>query len=371
MEDSTIKKKVLFVFPSLVSGGGEIVLLTLFNFLDRDKYEMHLILFEEKGVYLSDIPEFVQVYDLKKKSRFDFFKLVTKQAAMFKKVKPDIVMSFFSYTNLVTVLAGFFAGKKTRIIINEHSPLSPDLTHGRMLWLKKILYRIFYKYADICVVPSQGVKSDLVQSFGMDNKNIVVIYNPLDLDMINQLKEEAIDSAAPEKFIIAAGRLTESKGFRYLLEAYALIYKDIEEKLVIAGEGELEQELKKHAEDLGIEKNVVFAGFQKNPFKYMRRASALVLSSLWESFGLVIVEAMECGTPVIAADCFCGPSEIITNSVDGILVPVADVPQLANAMRLVLKDKELSLRLVRQGKARAKAFGIKNILPQYEALLQE
>jgi glycosyltransferase involved in cell wall biosynthesis len=153
-----------------------------------------------------------------------------------------------------------------------------------------------------------------------------------------------------------------------LLKAYALIHAHIKEKLVILGEGEERPSLEGLVKDLGIADKVIFAGFQPNPYPFMKHASLFVLSSIFESFALVIVEAMACGAPVVATDCLSGPSEIITDGVDGVLVPPADEKKLAEAMSRVLRDPALRARLIEKGRERAQFFDIKRILPEYEAI---
>jgi len=101
----------------------------------------------------------------------------------------------------------------------------------------------------------------------------------------------------------------------------------------------------------------------------MKQATAFVLSSLFEGFGNVIVEAMALGVPVIATDCPSGPSEIITDNVDGLLVPPADAQSLAAAIERILSDDDLRERLAGEGQVRAKAFDPRHIARRYEEIL--
>ncbi len=139
-------------------------------------------------------------------------------------------------------------------------------------------------------------------------------------------------------------------------------------RLVILGDGGKRSNLEKLARQLGIERQVTFLGFQTNPFKYLARSDIFVLSSLWEGFALVIVEAMACGIPVISTRCPSGPDEIITDGVNGLLVPVADETALAEAILRLLKDKKLAVKLAQAGTKRAEDFAITKIIKQYEAI---
>ncbi len=362
------KKKVIFVINSLPGGGTEKVLVDMVNYLNPAQYDIALALFKKEGALLARIPDRVKIYDLKRSSRFSFAKMVIRLAVLLKNTDADTVMSFMFYSNLILILARILSGSQAKIIISEHEHLSSKLKHARLKHIKKFLCKMFYKYADVCVAPSEGIKNDLMILFRLDPAKIAVINNPLDLSAIDKLK--GMEAEHPkDKYILAVGRLTEQKGYGYLLRAYSLICKDIDEKLVILGEGEDEDKLKRLAKDLGLEQRVLFLGFQDNPYRFMRRASVFVLSSLWESFALVIVEAMASGTAVIATDCPVGPNEIITNGVNGVLVPPADERAMARATLELLKNEDLRKRFIEAGRARAKDFSIEKIMPAYEKIL--
>jgi len=363
-----MKKKVMFVIPSLAGGGAEKVLNDLLRHLDKDKYAISLALFEKKGVYLSNVPGYVKIYDLKKKNRYSFFKLVIQMTKLIREIKPNTVLSFMSYTNIAVVLSKLLSSYRFNLVIAEHTHLESDLAYARYRKVKKFLYQRLFNYANLIVVPSAGIKQHLVKIFGSKEEKIRIISNPLNPVNINRFKNEVINRKVLGKYILAIGRLTKEKNFSLLLKAYALIHEDIEEKLVILGEGEDKEACKKLAKNLGIHKRVLFPGFQKNPYKFMKNASIFVLSSLWESFAIVLAEAMACGTPVISTDCPSGPNEIITNDKNGILVPSNDEKALAQAMLHLLNDKNLRIKFSKAGKKRASDFRIEKILPQYEEL---
>jgi glycosyltransferase involved in cell wall biosynthesis len=122
---------------------------------------------------------------------------------------------------------------------------------------------------------------------------------------------------------------------------------------------------------LDIADNIAFLGYQDNPYKYMKRASVFVLSSLQEGFGNVIVEAMACGAPVVATDCKSGPGEIIQDGINGLLVPVQDEEALAAAMLKILENPALAETLSSEGKKRAEFFSVKNSAQKYGEVFQE
>jgi glycosyltransferase involved in cell wall biosynthesis len=116
--------------------------------------------------------------------------------------------------------------------------------------------------------------------------------------------------------------------------------------------------------ELGLEEDVALPGFVDNPYKYMKRAAVFVLSSRWEGFGIVLVEAMALGTPVIATDCPSGPAEILEDGRWGRLVPVGDVHRLAEAILRVLKEEKIDTSVVR-----ASMFSVERILEDYANIL--
>jgi len=364
------KKKLLFVIISLVGGGAERVVANIITHLDKEKYDISLALFEKKGPNLSQIPEYVKVYDLRKKSRYSFFKIIFNLGKLFRRVRPNIVMSFLSYTNIVAIMAKFISRCEFNLVTSVRTYLSLATSNSRLGRIRYFLYKFLFNYADSIVVPSAGVKKDLERTFNIIQRKIKIIYNPMDLEKINILKEEEIkDLRIKEKsFLLTVGRLTKQKGHPYLFRAYSKIYKEIDEKLLILGTGEDEEKLKSLVNQLGIQERVLFLGFQKNPYKFMNRASLFVLSSLWEGFPNVLLEAMACGVPVISTDCPSGPGEIITNSINGILVSSGNEKALAEAMLSLLKDENLRKKFSKENKKRVEDFRIEKILPKYEEL---
>lgn len=364
------KKKLLFVISSLVEGGTERVVTDIIAHLDKEKYDISLALFEKKGPYLYQIPYYVKLYDFKKKSRYSFLKLILNLIILFRKVKPNTVVSFMAYTSVVVLLAKFLSGCRFNLVTSIRTYLSYATLHSKLSRIRYFLYKFLFNYADHIVVPSAGVKIDLEKTFNIIQRKIKIIYNPIDLKKIKKLKEEEIkDLRIKEKsFLLTVGRLTKAKGYPYLLEAYSMINKEIDEKFVILGTGKDEERLKSLVNELGIQECVLFLGFQKNPYKFMNIASIFVLASLWEGFPNVLLEAMVCGVPVISTDCSSGPREIITNGKNGILIPPADEKTLADAMLTLLKDENLRKKFSKNGKRRAEDFRIEKILPQYEEL---
>ena len=354
------KTKILFFLPSLGGGGAERTLVNIIEYLQRERFAVILVLASKKGEYLNQVPEDVDAYDLKSpRVRYSVFKL----AHLIKKEKPDILFSTMYYSNIVMATSWLIAGRCGKLVLRESQFLSavPEI---------KFLHRIFIRFvynrlAAMIVSLSHGVHNDLEKNFGISNRHIVV-YNPLNTRFIDQNLQDV------EHFkrytVIAIGRLEYEKHFDFLINAFSVFAKDKDCQLVILGKGSLHQELYNLSRKLKIDDKVFFLGFQQNPFKYLAAADMLVLSSRWEGFGHVIVEAMYCGTPVISADCPSGPSEIITHGFDGLLYKRESMIDLLACMNRVYEDQGFAANLVCRAKYTAKKFSEANIVPQYEAL---
>src|SRR6185369_7788029 len=176
------------------------------------------------------------------------------------------------------------------------------------------------------------------------------------------------DDLPQRPLLVACGRLKALKGFDYLLDALVEVRKTIPASLWIIGEGEQRAALETKIKRLRLEDSVKLLGFQQNPFKYMAAADLFVLSSLYEGFGNVIVEAMACGVPVVATDCPYGPGEIIEDGKNGILAPPANALALAAAILRVLKDESMREKLSFEGRDRANDFDAQTIADAYGEL---
>jgi N-acetylgalactosamine-N,N'-diacetylbacillosaminyl-diphospho-undecaprenol 4-alpha-N-acetylgalactosaminyltransferase len=172
-------------------------------------------------------------------------------------------------------------------------------------------------------------------------------------------------------YILAVGRLSKEKGFDILIKSFAKSDLKNMVKLVILGEGKERKNLEKLIIKLGLKSQVLLFGKVDNPFIYMKYANFFVLSSRYESFGNVLLEALACQTPVIAANCETSPSEIIKNEENGLLVPVGDENALKSAMEELFYDQKLYEKLKANTRKSVEKFGIENIIKDWINLFQE
>lgn len=374
-----IKKSfsIVFFLPSLEPGGTERNVVNLINNIDRKKHILSLVLGKAEGDFIKEINRDIPIINLGASSSLGlFFKLVK----YFRKEKIDIFVSAFPRINIICISAIIFSRVKTKIVATEHSLFSFLPIIAKTRW-RRIFARFFlpaigkiiYPQADLIVCVSKGIAEDFVKTVGCKEK-VKIIYNPVINDKIYELAEERISHSWFSDFeipiIVAVGRLVECKDYPTLFRAFSLIAKKQNVRFVILGKGPEEYRLKQLADKLGLSENIAFLGFQENPYKYMKRASVFVLSSLQEGFGNVIVEAMACGTPVVSTNCPVGPGEIIENMKNGILVPVNDEKSLASSILKVLENPSLAKKFSIEGLARAEYFSVKKSVEEYEKVFE-
>ena len=245
-------------------------------------------------------------------------------------------------------------------------------TLNDVLRSRRLLHRarISYPLADAAVAVSRGIATELAGISGMSLDRIHTIYDPvvsspLDRQSLQPVGHSWLDQ--PERpVVLAMGRMKKVKDFSMLLVAFArLLTTQRQARLIVLGEGPLRRNLLALAHKLGIAKHVDFPGFVDNPHTYLAKADLFVLSSRYESFSRVLVEAMACGCPIVSTDCPYGPNEILEGGRWGELVPVGDAGALADAIARTLDDPPEPDALW----ARASFFGVERAIDRYEQLL--
>lgn len=369
-------KKIAFFALSLSNGGAERVISNLLINLSK-KYEKYLILIDGDDI---EYPYEGEVLNLKFFKNHDgVFKYLNYLLSYYKlkkikqKYKFDIVISFLEVPSFLNILTK----QEEKVIISVRNYTSKAF-YGLKAGIYFPLIRKLYNLSDKVISVSKEAGDDLVTNFDIINEKIEVIYNFYDLKKIDILSNENLEkeyqNIFKKKVIINTGRLTKQKGQKYLIKAFSKIKNREKYNLVILGNGELEKELKEQCKLLNIEKEVFFLGFQKNPFKFLKKADIFVFPSLFEGFPNALSEAMACGLPIISTDCQSGPKEILEDKY-GIVIKeyenreklveelVANIEKLENE---TLRNyySEMSLK-------RIKEFEKEKIIKKWERLIDK
>ena len=327
---------------------------------------------------------------------YNFIANVLEFRRIKKKHNLDVCISHSSYMNLMNLLSK--RSKRNIIVIHNYSHKASNKNKFKT-YFSRFFLGIMYKKADLIVAVSQGIKTSLIDAFNIDSRNIKVIYNPVDYGEIQYLSEEKLSSKYHKLFddysIINVGGLRKVKGQANLIRAFAYVLNIYPKtNLFILGGGPEENRIRKLISELGITKNVFLLGFQKNPYKFIKKSKLFVLSSFHEGFPLSIIETMILSTPIIATNCE-GPIEIlapnnkdlvsiegIVNLDNGTFVPIG-MSLNYNAKDSLSKEEELlslamlmhisgeinSKLMVNSARERAKDFDINKISIRWLSVL--
>jgi len=364
--------RVDFFLPSFEIGGAERNTLNLLSYLNKEDYKTSLVLAQNTGGFLSELPRETIVVNLGSKGYLGIF---LKLVSYLKKEKPDLLVSAFPHFNAICLLAKKISKVNTKIVITEHTPFSLLPATARnfcnkliSIFLLPLLMKIVYPWADAVVCVSEGVKNDLLNVV-KSLKDIKVVYNPIVTEKLSVLADEDVDHAwfkdRSIPIIIAVGRLAKAKDYPTLLRAIKIILKKRIVRLVVLGRGPEELKLKGLVKDMNLVENVDFLGSENNPYKYIKRSSVFVLSSIQEGFGNSIVEAMACAIPVVATNCYSGPPEILQEGSSGLLVPPQDEKMLAEAILKILDNPLVAEKLSSSGKKRSEYFSVERSALEY------
>lgn len=337
------------------SGGIERMTIELANLLVTNNYEVHLILIEEFTKSQYPIHRDIIIHSLESTfSLSSYFKNILGLRKVIKQINPSYLISVA--VPLVRISAPALWNTQIKNIAWEHFNLYAGSKKG--FYWRLLSTQLVWK----TIVLTELDKKNYLKHIRC---NIQCIPNFTSIRFRAQAK---IDS----HHLIAVGRLERQKGFDYLLDAWAEVTTSIKDwNLSIVGSGSLKNELEAQAKRLGIENSVEFKPATQDIASVYQEASCLVMSSRFEGLPMVLIEAKTAGLPCVSFDCPYGPSEIIRDQVDGLLVPYKDTHALANHLKQLLPDRE---KLKEMGKAAHEdavlRFSQQAIFSQWDSLLK-
>ena len=274
-----------------------------------------------------------------------------------KSANPDVLLADKDRCNRVALLAKILSKSTTRVVVSSGTIMSKNLKNRS--WLEGVFHRFsfnhLYPKAHAIITPSNDAATDLAAISKLREEQITVVPLPIIGDDLFVMASQTVsheffnhDNNKDKKnnetpVIISVGELTERKDQTTQLKAFALLLKKQACKFLILGKGKDESMLKALCEELGIQDHVSFLGYQDNPYKYLIKADVFIHTATFEGFGMVMVEALALGKPVVAADCLGGPAEILQNGKLGVLVPVNDANALATGIQKTLSETTSSL----------------------------
>jgi len=371
-----VRRKICFVLPSLHGGGAERAAVQILNGLDPDAWDRSMFLFDREGPYLSELDPSITLASADSASRWRRWSALRSFIA---RERPAIVMAFLSYFTALS--ASRAANSGSRVVFNLQTPMSAFLTDADYQWRRRwhkaafsAVTRAGYAAADLIVATSAGVARDLTSTFAIDPDRIRVLANPVDLDRVRSAMTEPIDAtllppgSAP--LIVAAGRLAEAKNYPLMIDAFAALRQKMPVRLCILGQGELEGSLRQLIASRGLGDSVSLAGFQSNPWKYIARADLFLLTSRYEGFGNVLIEAMACGVPVVAT-ASAGTRDIVQHGVDGMLIDVHSAQTVAASVAAILESPERRNAMSAAAIQSADRFAIEHVIARYEQVLEQ
>jgi glycosyltransferase involved in cell wall biosynthesis len=357
------KPDIALFLNHLGGGGGERAILYLARGFAEKGFNVDFVLSSAKSPHLWRIPDSVKIVDLQAQGLFASLQALI---GYLRQEQPQTLLSALHYPNEVAIWAKYLSGVPTRVVVCEQNTLSRK-AQNETKWSKRLtplFVRWLYPWADGIVAVSRGVFDDLLQVTKLPPERLRIIYNPAVTSNINQQASEPVDhpwlAADAPPVILGVGKLEAQKDFPNLIRAFARVRAQRPVRLIVLGWGPQKEALQNLAWELGVAADVDFPGYVDNPYAYMTRSAAFVLSSAWEGLPFVLVEAMAVGTPVVSTDCPSGPQEILNGGKYGWLTPVGDSKALAMAIEQVLDGqvKSIPFHWLEQ-------FTLENIVQQY------
>lgn len=347
--------RVVFVQAGLGAGGAEKVVSILARQRAEAGDDVHVLAFStpREGSYFA-YPESVRIETPRSESRNPALRIPRRILWLrqrFRQLKPDLIASFLTKPNVLTLAAS--RGLKIPVIISERN--NPTVQAAHPLWHPAGL--LLARSAARLVMQTEQARANLPARL---RKKAVVIPNPC------VIPTGARKNSGDGSRLVAVGRLDRQKGFDLLLEAFAQVATKIDRAtLTIFGEGAERAALQEQARKLGIAERVRLPGVTRSPGEWLDAGDIFVLSSRFEGFPNVLVEALAAGFAAVAFDCPWGPSSIVSHEKDGLLVPAEDVEALAQALQRVITEADLRHALAAAAPQAASRYELSNVLGQW------
>jgi glycosyltransferase involved in cell wall biosynthesis len=333
----SIKVKLAIILPTMAGGGMERMRVHLMQEWAGQGVDMDLVVSRFQGPLCEMVPEQVKIHEVAWRNPLLFpwglFRYLLKH-------RPTHILSAANDINAMTLIISRLACPEASVLVSVHNHLSTELAQAKGIGLLKLrtvaglLRRVVYRAGGVVAV-SRSVADDLRTHLPGLGAKLRIILNPVLTPHVRQRLNQSLEGCPVPlgtPWIIFVGRFVPAKGLDVLLEAFGQIAGKTAAHLVLLGEGPLRSKLESKIREMELTGRVYFAGFQNNPLPWMREASLLVLPSRHEGLPGVLIEALACGTQIVATDCPGGSAEILGDGKYSQLVPVENPEALAKAM---------------------------------------
>lgn len=356
-------KSILFVLGSLGVGGVEKVTCHLVNYLYENGWNVNIVVLTNvdqtlKPLISPNIGLYILPFNNIRYSVFGLSKVI-------RSLSPQFIFSAIDYINVLTSFACFISLFKGKLILSERGHVGENYKHAVGLRQKFFFFLvpIFYLRANLIHFNSEGVKDSFFEFHSKVHVPYRIIHNPISVTYLERgMVLERSENFTGVVKILSVSRLVKQKNLQMLIRGVAMLHGLISFAVRIVGDGPEREQLQSLAVDLGVCDHIEFTGFCTNVVQHYEWADIFVLTSDWEGFGNVLVEALSAGCKIVSTDCFSGPSEILGGGIWGELVEVGDVNGLADAIIRCLHNT------YPDGRKRAGEFSVENIGKQYEIM---
>lgn len=386
-------KNIIFKVNSLDIGGVERLAIDTMNLLEEEGFDMFLILDASNNFLENQLNKGIKKYYLSDLKLFKFYKsleLNRKKSFILKIIYEIFKIGFNKYVQID--INRILKKEKIEVFIDYSGEYKRHINRikckKKIIWqhasiigtnkkkLKKYGKRIS-KY-DLIVCVCDELKEEILGLFPNLEKKIIKIYNFIDENRINNLKNDYFEITEKERrmlkkdYFVSLGRLSEGKGYQTTIRAFEeLLKKGYDERLYIIGEGEFRSQLEKMIKEKKLDRNIFLLGKKENPYIWLKNSKSFIHSSYKEGFGLVLVEAMICGTSVISSNYKCGSKEILKNGEIGILYKVKDYLDLGYQLEKFIKNNKLNMNDKQEIEKEIKKFYKSNAVKKFKTILKD
>lgn len=363
-------KKIIIVAPNLKVGGAEKNIVKLIREWLKYGYVIKLILNKKTGELLKGIPEEVEIINLNQDRLINIIYPLYKYLS---NNKPNIIWVNLWPLTSYAIIAWLLTGRIGQIFVTEHNNFEKSYIKKNIF--RRIYFRLLlnytHTYANGVTTVSNGLQYSLIKLVPRLKNKIKTIYNPIVENKKEKVTEEELKSLSKiiwnqeDSFkILTVGEFKTQKNHELLIDALKIIInKKINVNLIILGNGILYEKIRKKIKEMKLEKEIMLPGYQEETEKWYKTADLFILTSNWEGFGNVIVEAMEYGLPIISTNCPHGPSEILADGLYGDLIECNQVNQLVEAI-----EKNIKLEIkkpIEVNVSRASNYSVEKIAKEY------